>query len=157
MDTKAALRRILPPVVLFAILAALATHENDLLVRFGNVAVQQAQVYFRYIVQIGIWLSAAYLLNRLLAVFFWEGLIKRALGGTPPRLLRDVRYKRPDAYAEVVATKRDGSLDGFWGARLAHTMIGLDGLDNLERCAHRVFADRVPGVTPPAHYADLDF
>jgi O-methyltransferase len=61
------------------------------------------------------------------------------------RLLRDVRYERPDAYAEVVATKREGGLDRFWGARLAHTMIGLDGLDNLERCAHRVFADRVPG------------
>lgn len=61
------------------------------------------------------------------------------------RLLRDVRYERPDAYAEVVATKREGGLDRFWGARLAHTMIGLSGLDNLERCAHRVFADGVPG------------
>jgi O-methyltransferase len=61
------------------------------------------------------------------------------------RLLRDARYARPDAYAEVVASKRAGGLDGFWGARLAHTMIGLDGLDNLERCAHRIFADGVPG------------
>jgi O-methyltransferase len=61
------------------------------------------------------------------------------------RALRDVRYERPEAYAEVVAAKREGSLDGFWGARLAHTMIGLDGLDNLQRCAHRVFADGVPG------------
>jgi hypothetical protein len=61
------------------------------------------------------------------------------------RLLRDVRYRRPDAYAEVVAAKREGGLDRFWGARLSHTMIGLDGLDNLERCAHRVFADGVPG------------
>jgi O-methyltransferase len=75
-----------------------------------------------------------------------------ALSGMPgadrlarQRLLRDVRYERPDAYAEVVATKREGGLDGFWGARLAHTMIGLDGLENLERCAHRVFADGVPG------------
>jgi O-methyltransferase len=61
------------------------------------------------------------------------------------RLLRDVRYERPDAYEELVAGKRDGSVDRFWGARLAHTMIGLDGLENLERCAHRVFADGVPG------------
>jgi O-methyltransferase len=61
------------------------------------------------------------------------------------RLMRDVRYERAEAYAEVVATKREGSLDGFWGARLAHTLIGLDGLDNLERCAYRVFADGVPG------------
>ena len=61
------------------------------------------------------------------------------------RALRDVRYERAEAYAAVVATKREGSLDGFWGSRLAHTMIGLDGLANLERCAHRVFADGVPG------------
>lgn len=61
------------------------------------------------------------------------------------RLLRDVRYERADAYAALVAAKRDGGLDGFWGARLAHTMIGLDGLANLERCAHRVFADGVAG------------
>jgi hypothetical protein len=61
------------------------------------------------------------------------------------RLLRDVRYERADAYAELVAAKREGSVDDFWGARLAHTMIGLDGLENLERCAHRVFADAVPG------------
>jgi hypothetical protein len=61
------------------------------------------------------------------------------------RLLRDVRYERPDAYAEVTATKRDGSVDAYWGARLAHTMIGISGLDNLERCAHRVFSDGVAG------------
>jgi O-methyltransferase len=61
------------------------------------------------------------------------------------RRLRDVRYERPDDYAGLVAAKRDGSLDGLWGSRLAHTMIGLDGLANLERCAHRVFADGVPG------------
>jgi O-methyltransferase len=61
------------------------------------------------------------------------------------RLLRDVRYERADDYAEIVANKRDGSVDGFWGARLSHTMIGLSGLENLERCAHRVFADGVPG------------
>ena len=36
------------------------------------------------------------------------------------RLLRDVRYQRPDAYAEVVATKREGGLDRFW-ARASRT------------------------------------
>jgi hypothetical protein len=61
------------------------------------------------------------------------------------RLLRDLRYRRSDAYAEVVAAKRDGALDSVLGARFAHTMVGLSGLDNLERCAHRVFADGVPG------------
>ena len=61
------------------------------------------------------------------------------------RLLRDVRYRRPDAHAELVAAKHDGTLGGVFGSRLSHTMIGLSGLDNLERCASKVFADGVPG------------
>lgn len=61
------------------------------------------------------------------------------------RLLRDVRYERPEAYAELVAAKRAGTVAGTFGSRLSHTMIGLDGLDNLERCAHRVFTEGVPG------------
>ncbi|HEX8120474.1 MAG TPA: PqqD family peptide modification chaperone [Solirubrobacteraceae bacterium] len=60
------------------------------------------------------------------------------------RLLRDVRYRRPAAHGDLVAAKRDGTLSVF-GARLSHTMIGLSGLDNLERCASKVFADGVPG------------
>jgi hypothetical protein len=61
------------------------------------------------------------------------------------RLLRDARYERPEAYEELVAAKLDGAIAPLLGARLSHTMIGLTGLDNLERCAARVFADRVPG------------
>lgn len=61
------------------------------------------------------------------------------------RLLRDIRSRRADAYRDVVATKTEGRVDRFWGARLAHTLVGLSGLDNLERCAARVFADGVPG------------
>jgi hypothetical protein len=77
-----------------------------------------------------------------------EMLMRGELDGDPlavQRLLRDVRYERPEAYAGVVAAKREGGVDAVGGARLSHTMIGLDGLDNLERCAHRVFADGVPG------------
>lgn len=61
------------------------------------------------------------------------------------RLLRDVRYERPRAYDELVTAKREGKLALPLGGRLSHTMIGLTGLDNLERCAATVFADGVPG------------
>ena len=61
------------------------------------------------------------------------------------RLLRDIRRRQPDAYREVVATKAEGGIDRFWSARLAHTLVGLTGLDNIERCATKVFADGVPG------------
>ena len=61
------------------------------------------------------------------------------------RLLRDARYERPDAYRDLVAAKLEGGLAQSLGGRLSHTMIGISGLDNLERCASRVFADGVPG------------
>jgi hypothetical protein len=61
------------------------------------------------------------------------------------RALRDARYERSEAYGRHVASKREGRVDSLLGGRLAHTMIGLSGLDNLERCAHRVFADGVAG------------
>jgi hypothetical protein len=61
------------------------------------------------------------------------------------RLLRDLRYTEPEAFAELVATKIDGQ---NWRGRVnrdAHTMVGLERLANLEACAARVFAAGVPG------------
>jgi len=126
--TQANLRRILPPILLLAVLAVTASHQNDLLVRFGNQAVLQAQEYMRYTVQIGIWLSAAYLLNRLLQVFFWEGLIKRTLGGVPPRLLRDVSgfvvYML--AITAIIGVVFNRPVTGIWATSgVAGLVIGL--------------------------------
>jgi small-conductance mechanosensitive channel/CRP-like cAMP-binding protein len=42
------------------------------------------------IIEIGCWLSAAGLANRLTRVFLWEGLVARAIGGSVPRLLSDI-------------------------------------------------------------------
>jgi hypothetical protein len=69
-------------------------------------------------------------------------------GGDPLEyqpLLRDVRYRRPEAYGALLAAKREGGVAASFGALLSHTMIGVSGLDNLERCAARVFGDGVPG------------
>ncbi|MEA2423540.1 MAG: O-methyltransferase [Thermoleophilaceae bacterium] len=62
------------------------------------------------------------------------------------RRLRDIRYRNPEAYRTLVDAKHHGDMaDRMPAARLTHTMIGLGGLDNLERCAARVFADGVEG------------
>jgi hypothetical protein len=58
------------------------------------------------------------------------------------RFLRDIRYRQPAAFAALVAAKENGTETSL---RFPHTMIGLSGLDNLERCAEQIFADRVPG------------
>lgn len=85
-----ALRRLAVPLLVFAGLALVASRQEDLLERFGSAALVQAQIVFSYTLQIGIFLSAAYLVNRLLDVFLWEGFVQRRLGIPAPRLVRDL-------------------------------------------------------------------
>jgi Macrocin-O-methyltransferase (TylF)/Coenzyme PQQ synthesis protein D (PqqD) len=61
------------------------------------------------------------------------------------RFLRDIRYRQPDRFAALVAAKQDGALFEGKSQRYSHTMIGMTGLDNIERCAEQIFADRIPG------------
>lgn len=61
------------------------------------------------------------------------------------RLLRDIRYADREAFERLLEAKREGHV---WRGRPqpdAHTMVGLRRLENLERCAARVFAGDVPG------------
>ena len=61
------------------------------------------------------------------------------------RTLRDIRTQEAETLAALVGSKVEGH---NWRGQVtsqAHTMIGLRRLENLERCAARVFADGVPG------------
>ncbi|HEX8212622.1 MAG TPA: PqqD family peptide modification chaperone [Longimicrobium sp.] len=69
----------------------------------------------------------------------------RSGGLAGEQLMRDIRYRSPAEYEELVASKVDGSVRRRRPSRFSHTMIGMERLDNLEYCARRVFADGVPG------------
>ncbi len=57
------------------------------------------------------------------------------------RHLRDLGERKPEAFARLLALKKGGmSL-----AHCPHTMIGQFRLDNIERCAERLFADGIAG------------
>ncbi len=61
------------------------------------------------------------------------------------RALRDIRYDDPQTFAALVEAKRYGRV---WQRRVnrdSHTMVGVERLHNLERCAATVFADGVEG------------
>ena len=63
------------------------------------------------------------------------------------RLLRDIRYRQPEAYRALADAKLDcvgGQFDRV-PICFPHTMLGITGLDNLERAAETVFADGIPG------------
>ena len=61
------------------------------------------------------------------------------------RLLRDIRYRQPEAFADVVERRHRPDYTHPQVAYDAHTLIGLARLQHLERCAARVFADGVQG------------
>ncbi len=64
---------------------------------------------------------------------------------TDQRAMRDIGIHKAERLAALVAAKIDGR---NWERRVtsqSHTMVGLRRLQSLERCAARVFADRVPG------------
>lgn len=61
------------------------------------------------------------------------------------QLMRDIRYRSPAAFDELIASKRDGSVRRRRPSRFSHTMVGMARLENLEYCARKVFGDGVPG------------
>jgi hypothetical protein len=63
------------------------------------------------------------------------------------RLLRDIRYRQPDAYRALVDAKQDcaSGVEGGIPFCYPHTLLGLSGLENLERAAEVVFTEGIPG------------
>lgn len=89
MDKKI-LKRIIFPVILFAGFLLFATMGGSLIGQFSSQAVSTTKKVFYYIVQIGLWISAAALLNTLVGIVLWDNIVSRALGASPPKLLKDV-------------------------------------------------------------------
>lgn len=84
------LKRLWGPMAIFLFFLSFALWGGGFLSGLGNEAISQSQKVISYTLQVGIWLSAAFFLNRLVAVFIWEGLVSRVIGGSVPRLLKDV-------------------------------------------------------------------
>ncbi|MFZ6864642.1 PqqD family peptide modification chaperone [Undibacterium sp. Ji67W] len=56
------------------------------------------------------------------------------------RVLRDIRINQAKEYAKLIHDKHYG-----YPTIYAHTLVGLRRLNNLEYCARRIFADKIPG------------
>ncbi|MBV9829317.1 MAG: mechanosensitive ion channel family protein [Alphaproteobacteria bacterium] len=83
------LQRLWAPCVLFAVFITGATFTPDLLRSIGADALERVQQVFTYGVQIGLWLSGAYLIVRIVNVFFWDAFVGRLIDTPVPRLLKD--------------------------------------------------------------------
>jgi len=122
------LSKILLPLVLFlSCLSALFS--SDILVeQFGRNLSAVAQNTFIYGVQIGVWLSATYLLNRLIEIFFWDGFVSKVSERKVPRLPKDVTALALFTLAGmgITATVFDRSITGILATSgVASVIIGL--------------------------------
>jgi small-conductance mechanosensitive channel/CRP-like cAMP-binding protein len=84
------LRRLAGPAAVFLVFVIFGFRGEDVLRQFGIDAMVQGQQVLEYGTKIGLWFSAAFFLNRLIAVLFWDGIVPRTIKGQVPRLLKDI-------------------------------------------------------------------
>lgn len=80
-------RKLLLPAAVFAAFLSIFAFGDDALRDFSSQALGRTFDYFPYVLGVGAWLSAAFLLNRLVNVFLWETLFTKLTGAQAPRLL----------------------------------------------------------------------
>ena len=111
-----ALAKLWIPVSLFLFFLASILSREELLERFLGNASNVVRQTIEYGSQIGLWLSAAFLVQRMITIFIWDGLISGISGRPIPRLPKDVSGIIVFALAAVgvVATVFDQSVTGIW-------------------------------------------
>ena len=90
--------------------------KDELVEKFlGNVS-SVVESGLAYGSQIGMWLSGAFLVQRLITVFFWDGLIAGISRRPVPRLPKDVTAMILFGVAVmgVLATVFEQSITGIW-------------------------------------------
>ena len=104
------------PMMVFSIFMFLLVGKNELYSRFLDNFSGVGRVIFEYGSQIGVWLSGAFLAQRFVTVFVWDGVIARISGRPVPRLPKDFTGMLffGIALMGVVATVFDKSITGIW-------------------------------------------
>ncbi len=122
------LARLWFPLLVFLVFLS-TLFSSDLLVRqLGANLSLVAQNTFIYGVQIGVWLSAALLLNRVIELVFWDGFVGALSGRKVPRLPKDVTALTLFLLAGVgvTATVFEKSITGILATSgIASIIIGL--------------------------------
>jgi len=117
LDKTSVLKRLIAPIVILGVFLVVGFTSGDLLAEFSDEALTTTRKVFSYALQIGIWLASAFLINRLMSVFFWDMVVSRAMGGGPvPRLLKDVvaAVVYIIAITGIVAFVFGESVTGIW-------------------------------------------
>ena len=109
-------KRLLVPIFIFCFFLLFLLSKDELITKFIGHASSVLVGFVTYGSQIGLWLSAAFLVQRVITIFFWDGLIAGISGRPVPRLPKDVTGMLLFAIATmgVLATVFDQSVTGIW-------------------------------------------
>ena len=104
------------PVFLFFFFLFFLLSKDELIEKFLGNASSLVEIGFSYGSQIGMWLSGAFLFQRVITVFFWDGLIAGISGRPVPRLPKDVTAMLLFCISimGVLATVFEQSVTGIW-------------------------------------------
>ena len=141
-------RRIIWPTIALVVFMTIAFFSRDLLGRFGVEAVTQTRKIFWYAVQIGIWLSATFFLDRIIKVFLWDGFVARIAGAPLPRLVKDLFtvFLFMVAITGIVGIVFGQSVTGIWATSGAvGIVVGLA----LQRMILDVFSGLAINIERP--------
>lgn len=107
-----AFRRLLIPLALLGLFVALLLA----LPTWSGETREGLSTALDYAVRIGLILCLALVVDRLLAIFFWEGLVARSMAGQPPGLLRNLGtiFVFVIAVTVIVSVVFRKPLTGFW-------------------------------------------
>ena len=122
---RSVLRELWLPLGLAVVFVTASFYQQQLVVKLGIATATQLSVFFPYALGIGIWMSFAYLVNRLLAIVFWTPLSRRI---PVPRLLRDVTalFIYGLAVTGIVSVVFGKPIAPFWAASgVGALVIGL--------------------------------
>ena len=115
-STAVAVSKLWIPVGIFLFFLLSIFSREELLDRFLGNASEVVRQTIEYGTQIGLWLSAAFLVQRLITVFVWDGLISGISGRPIPRLPKDFTAIIVFSIAGigVLSTVFGQSVTGIW-------------------------------------------
>jgi small-conductance mechanosensitive channel/CRP-like cAMP-binding protein len=135
------LRYIAGPALAFCVFLLLLAVGDQVIGRFPQGDPEAVRQITRYAILIGLWLTGASLLNRLVRRFVWERIVAGAIGGPVPRLLIDLTtiLIYIIAVSIIIGAVFKAPLTGFW------TTSGVVGLI-LGFALRNVIADLFMGI-----------
>ncbi len=121
-NVQTILRSLAIPFFVVAVFFVGAIYEQEILLRLGVATMVQFRSILPYVLHTGIWLSLAYLVNRVVGVLVWDPIHRRV---PIPKLLRDVTAVLLYALAitGIVGVVFNKPIGPFWAASGAGAIV----------------------------------